>query len=118
MTSVIAGQGSRPYGATMPAVILRLFIVVALALMPFGMAGSRAIAAAVPAAAAGHCGEHQKPADAPAKMKMHCASCAALPSIQTTKERAYLGPEVPRHLKAMALPGTEPETATPPPRLS
>ena len=119
MTSVIVGQGSRPYGAVMPAVLLRLLMLLALALMPFGMASSPALAAAAPAATAGHCERHQEPGDAPAKMEIHCASCTALPSAQAVKEGSDLRPEVPRHLKAMnALPGTEPEIATPPPRLS
>jgi hypothetical protein len=118
MTSVIAGQGSPAYVAAMPAVLLRLFTLLALALMPFGMASSPALAAGVPAATTGHCDEHQKP-DAPAKMEMHCASCAALPSVETAEDDPDLRPELPRHLQAMnALPGTEPEIATPPPRPS
>ena len=101
----------------MVAAVTRLVLLVALALMPMGMASARA---AVPVtAAAGHCDEHQQPADAPAKMDMHCATCAALPAIQVPVGDPELRPEMPRFARASsALSDTEPEIATPPPRLS
>ena len=90
----------------------------ALALMPLGMTGVAAAAMPSPAAAAGHCDDHQKPADAPAKMDMQCATCAALPAIAANAVGPQLRPELPRLVKAAnALSDTEPETDTPPPRL-
>jgi hypothetical protein len=71
-----------------------------------------------PAASAGHCDEHQKPADAPAKMDIQCATCAALPAMAANAVGPQLRPELPRLVKAAnALSDTEPETDTPPPRL-
>ena len=101
----------------MVAAVTRLILLVALALMPMGMAS--APAAATAAAAASHCDEHQQPADAPAKMDMHCATCAALPAIQVPVRDPELRPEMPRFVRASsALSDTKPEIATPPPRLS
>ena len=118
MTSVIAGQGSPSYVAGMPAVVLRLFTLLALALMPLGMASSPALAAATPAAAAGHCDEHQNPADAPAKMDMHCATCAALPADEPARV-AELRPQAPILISAIhAVSDNQPEIATPPPKLT
>ena len=99
----------------MVAAVTRLILLVALALMPMDMASAPA---AVPVAAK-HCDEHQQPADAPAKMDMHCATCAALPAIQAPVRDPELRPEMPRFARASsALSDTEPEIATPPPRLS
>ena len=90
----------------------------ALALMPLRMTGAAAVAMPSPAASAGHCGEHQKPADAPAKMDIQCATCAALPAIAANAVGPQLRPELPRLVKAAKfLSDTEPETDTPPPRL-
>lgn len=93
-------------------------MLVALALMPLSMTGTATAAAPSPGAAAGHCDDHQKPTDAPAKMSMHCATCAALPAVQANIADRGLRPELPRLVKAAdALSDTEPETDTPPPRL-
>ena len=118
MTLVIAAKGGGAYVARMPAVLLRLMMLIALAFMPFGMASTPAIAATVSSAAAGHCDEHQKPADAPAKMSMHCAACAALPAVEPMAVSG-LKPQAPAQISAMnPLSDTVPEIATPPPRLS
>ena len=119
MTSVIAGQGSPAYGTRMVAPLLRLVMLVALALMPFGMANAPAVAAAsIAPAAAGHCDEHQKPDNLPAKMHMSCASCTALPAPDLAPEVSELRHELPRLVKAVkAMSETEPEIATPPPKL-
>lgn len=115
---VIAAKGSHSYVARMPAVLLRLVMLVALAFMPFGMASAPAVAASVSSSASGHCDEHQKPADAPAKMDMHCATCAALPADEPA-EVAELRPQAPILISAIhALSDTQPEIATPPPKLS
>jgi hypothetical protein len=96
---------------------MRLVLLVALALMPMGMVS--APAAAPVTSAAGHCDEHQQPADAPGVMDMHCATCAALPAIEAPVRDPELKPEMPRFARVTnALSDTEPEIATPPPRLS
>ena len=119
MTSVIAGQGSPAYGTRMVAQLLRLMMVIALALMPFGMTNAPAVAASILPAAAGHCDEHQKPDKLPAKMHMSCASCTALPAPDVAPEVSELRHEPPRLVKAVkAMSDTEPELATPPPKLS
>jgi hypothetical protein len=105
------------YVTAMASALLRILMLVALALMPLGMTGAAA-AAPSPATAAGHCDDHRKPIDAPAKMEMHCATCAALPVVQANLTDRGLRPELPRLVKAAnALSDTEPETDTPPPRL-
>ena len=119
LTSVIAAKGSRAYVAAMPAVLLRLAMLIALALMPFGMTNAPAKAASVAGSPAGHCDEHQKPADAPAKMDMSCASCAALPAVDIAPAVSDLPHELPRLVKAVtSVTDTEPEIPTPPPMLS
>jgi hypothetical protein len=105
------------YVAAMPAVLLRLVMLLALVGMPFGMTIAPAMAAGVSGTASGHCDEHQKPADAPAKMDMHCATCAALPA-EAGFMLAELRPQAPTVISAVhALSDTVPEIATPPPKL-
>jgi len=120
MIPVIARQGSRPYAPRMASVILRLAMLVALVLMPFGMGGAAAVAAAPPAVAAtAGCDDHHEPADSPAKAKLHCAACAALAAMEAPSPAADLRPELPRILEtANSFSDTEPDTATPPPRSS
>jgi hypothetical protein len=102
----------------MAAAVLRLFLLVALALMPMGMTSAPA-AGSVATPAAGHCDDHEQPADAPTKADMHCATCTALPAIEAPVGDPGLRPEMPRFARAAsALSNTEPEIATPPPRLS
>ena len=114
----IAARSSFAYVTAMASALLRILMLVALALMPLGMAGTAAAAAPSSVSAAGHCDERQKPADAPAKMDMQCATCAALPAAETNTAEPELRPELPRLVKAAnALSDTEPETDTPPPRL-
>ena len=92
-------------------------MLVALALMPLGMAGAPAAAGPLAGAGSGHCDEHQKPADAPADVDMHCATCAALPVLETAAGGSELRPELPRLVHAArAMTDAEPELATPPPR--
>ena len=118
MISVIAAKGSPAYVAGMPAVLLRLAMLIALTLMPFGMANAPAIAASAASSVSGHCDEDRKPADAPAEMEMHCATCAALPAVAAA-EVAELRPQAPIVISVVhALSDTQPEIATPPPKLS
>ena len=65
MTLVIAAQVGGAYVARMHAALLRFMMLVALAFMPLGMTGTPAVAATTFSTAAGHCDEHQQPADAP-----------------------------------------------------
>lgn len=117
LTSVIAAKGLPVYVAPMPAALIRLVMLIALAFMPFGMTSAPAMATSVSSSATGHCDEHQKPADAPAKMDMHCATCAALPADEPA-EVAELRPQAPILISAIhALSDTQPEIATPPPKL-
>jgi hypothetical protein len=102
----------------MPAV-LRFLMVLALALMPVGMASAQATAATGPAATIDHCDEHQPPAHSPAKSDTHCATCSALPAVDAPVAVIELRPALPRLLAAAnAMSDTELETATPPPRFA
>ena len=119
MISVIVQKSFDHYVAAMPAVLLRLAMLIALALMPFGMTNAPAMAASVAGTPAGHCDEHQKPADSPAKVNMSCTSCTALPALEVAQAVSELRHELPRIVRATkALSDTEPEIATPPPKLS
>ncbi len=115
---VIARKASATYGGAMTSAVLRLLTLVGLFLMPFGMGGIANAQVGEPVAATdGHCGDHQKPADAPAKMSMHCASCSALPAAYSEVGYAELKPEPPRFVIATkAVSDNELEIATPPPR--
>ena len=118
MSPVIAAQGDGAYVDRMLSALLRLIMLVALAFMPLGMTGTPAVASTTSSAAAGHCDEHQQPADAPVKMSMHCAACAALPAVEPTAV-PELKPQAPARISAMnALSDTKPEIAIPPPRLA
>ena len=118
MISVIAAKGSAAYVAGMPAVLLRLVMLIALAFMPLGMTNAPAMAASVASSASGHCDDHQKPVDVPAEIEMHCATCAALPAVAAA-EVTELRPQAPIVISVVhALSDTQPEIATPPPKLS
>lgn len=122
--SVIVQTGSRLYAVAMTVALLRLTILLALVLMPFGMAGTAAVAQ--PAAAShemaqnGHCNgtsdQDQVPAHSP--QQMHCAMCAALPAGELSEPDAGLRPVMPRVIATVApFDGIELEIATPPPKL-
>ena len=114
----IACQGGRAYLASMASAVLRLVALVALMLMPLSMASAPAAAQPVAGAPAGHCDDHQKPADAPSAPQVHCTACTALPAIDVPAPIAELAPTMPM-LIALAgfLAGIEPDIATPPPKL-
>ena len=102
----------------MAAAFFRFVMLVALSLMPFSMSG--AAAAPLPAAAseAGHCGENQKPADAPSAPKAHCAACAALPAAEVPIAVAQLRPALLLEVEAERwIAEREPDIDTPPPKL-
>jgi hypothetical protein len=101
--------------------IARLLALFALVLMPLSMASTTASAQPAASAAAGHCDEHPqpKPADSPSNAKMHCTGCTALPAMEAPAPIAELRPEAPMRLRPVEfVDGIEPETATPPPRIS
>ena len=121
--AVIAAKGSPPYGASMAAAFLRLLVIAAFVLMPFGMTGASAGTVPIPAdhsamgMGAGHCDEQPAKEKAPSA-KMDCtATCTALPAADVWVPRSTLKPTAPRAI-AIAAPfsGIEPEIATPPPR--
>jgi hypothetical protein len=108
----------------MAAVVLRLLALVALIIMPFGMAATPALAqpadqamAAGHGMPAGHCGDQQAPEKAPAKMDC-TASCTALPASVAPTPKPLLKPKVLRTITiSVPFADIEPEIATPPPRL-
>ena len=119
---VIAGQGRRPYLAGMSRLI-NLLTLVALALMPFGMAAPAAAAghhSAPAVSGAQHCPDQEgvpRAMDGISECTMACAS--TLPAIAPT-DGQLLAPVAPPNLRPLAKPltGLHPETATPPPRLA
>ena len=121
--SVIVQTALGLYGAHVVAAFIRLLALIALVIMPLGMAATPALAqpghhsmAANHAMPAGHCGEEQ----APAPSKMDCtAACTALPASWTPMPEPALKPKAPRALSIAApFSGIEPEIATPPPRFA
>ena len=121
---VIAAKAWRPYGPAMATAVLRLLTLVALVLMPFGMAGTAAIAQPVTAnhavAQQGHCDQQSDQDKAPdhSSHQMHCAMCAALPAAEPPSPSALLRPIAPRIATVSPFNGIELEIATPPPRHS
>lgn len=118
---VIAGQGSSDYLGRMASAILRVMALIALVLMPLGMAAVPVGAATThevsSAPTGGHCDEHQKPADAPLTAQMHCIACAALAAYDFQAPVAELLPRalLPIQLTYFSTP-FEPEISTPPPK--
>lgn len=104
----------------MPALILKMLTLVAVALMPFGMsAASAAPAHHAPSAAAQHCDEQgSQPVQAP--QAMDCAmSCSLLVSAQAGPAEAVPILRLPTvRLPAERGTGLHPDTVTPPPKLA
>ena len=119
MRAAIARQFGNHYLPAMTSVLLRFATLLALLLMPVGMATAPVAAQAAATAAAGHCDEHQEPADAPSSPQAHCAGCVALPAADVPAAVAGLVPQAPVVI-ALTTPISErePEIATPPPKLS
>lgn len=100
-------------------------MLLALVLMPFGMAGTPANAQPMPANHAmvqqGHCDEQPDRDKAPhqSSQQMHCAMCAALPASEPPCPSAGLRPAAPRKIATVSpFNGIELEIATPPPKRS
>ena len=97
--------------------LVRLIAFIAVLLMPIGMA--QAPAMEVVPAAAGHCGEHEEPVDAPASNSSHCAACSALPTLDSPAPADLAPPNAPPRLIDVApFHGIDPDTVTPPPKRS
>lgn len=121
--SVIVQTASKPYGAGMTAALLRLVMLLALVLMPFGMAGAPAMAQPMPGdhtiEQSGHCGKQtdQNKSPAHSSQQMHCAMCAALPASEPPPPAAELRLTAPRTIAAVSpFNGIDLEIATPPPK--
>jgi len=121
--SVNVQTSSSPYGASMTAALLRMITLLALVLMPFGMASTPAVAQSMPAnhamAQSAHCDEQSDQNKAPShsSQQMHCAMCAALPASEPPTPVAGLRPTTPRVIATVSpFNGIELEIATPPPK--
>ena len=102
----------------MAAAFIKFTMLVALSLMPFSMSGATAAPVSVASAESGHCGDHQKPADAPSAPKAHCAACAALPVSDATAVVEKLRPALLLNVEAQRwIAEREPDIDTPPPKL-
>lgn len=106
----------------MTAAVFRLLALIALVLMPMGMAGAPAAASAMPAdhgMAAGHC-EGQSGSDEAPAANMDCtAMCTAIPARESVAQAPLFQRTAPRSIAlAFAFEGIVPETATPPPKLA
>ena len=114
---VIAGKGRRAYLAPMASAFFRLVALIAVLLMPAGMATAPAMAQAAPAAG-GHCDEQKDPAESPSKPQAHCMACSALPAMEAPVAAEAMIPKMPRMIAPMAATASiVPEIATPPPKL-
>jgi hypothetical protein len=118
----------------MAAAALRLLALIALVLMPFGMAGTPALAAPVAndhRTAMGHevagmemshCADRQdgQRDKAPTPKPMNCmAACAAIPAPGVPLLAEAMKPALPRAVfLATPFSGIDPEIATPPPKLA
>ena len=122
MISLIVRTGSRSYVGAMTAAMFRLLALIALVLMPIGMAGAPAAASTMPAdhaRAAGHCDQQSRSDEAPA-VSMDCtAMCTAIPAREPATQAPLFQRPAPRAIAfAFAFEGIVPETATPPPKVS
>lgn len=106
---------------TMTAAVLRLLALIALVLMPIGMASAPAAASGMPAdhaMAAGHCEGQSRSDEAPAPNMDCTAMCAAIPAREPVAQAPLFQRAAPRTIAfAFAFEGIVPETATPPPKL-
>jgi hypothetical protein len=107
----------------MPSMVLRLFTLLALVLMPFGMGAANAAPAhhAAAAVAPQHCDDQGgQPAEQSRDEVMDCAvSCSMLAVAQAhVEEPPVANPTLTTPRLAKRGAGLHPDTATPPPKLS
>ena len=105
----------------MPALILRLMTLLALALMPFGMGVASAAPVHHAPSAATACDEHGgQPAKASPDQALDCAmACSMLVAAEARVEEPAPLIRLPAAgLLIERAAGLHPETATPPPKLS
>lgn len=115
----IARSRSDRYLAAMASALLRLVTLIALLVMPVGMATAPAMAQPVAAGEEAHCGDHQQPADSPPAQQVHCTGCSALPAMEVPAAVSRPLPQAPVLISLVdPLSEIEPELATPPPKLS
>lgn len=91
-----------------------MIVLVALLVLPMGMAAAPANAEPTRAAASGHCDEHQQPPDAPAKAQLHCVGCLALPVIEAASGTEVASGRTPTQVQR-AEPLSDVTTLTDPP---
>jgi hypothetical protein len=105
----------------MAAFLFKLLALVAVLLMPAGMANAAASAQQAAAATkASHCSGHEEQEKAPLSgMDAQCMACAGLPATQVPAAGARLLPSAPRLIALTnAISGIILEIATPPPKLA
>jgi hypothetical protein len=105
----------------MIAAVIRLLTLMALVLMPLGMASAPATASPMPAdhvMMAGHCeGQSQDEQQVPAASMDCAAMCTAIPARVASAPTPLFQGAAPRTVGiAIAFDSIEPEIATPPPR--
>ena len=115
--SVIVPKAVQVYLPAMASALFRLLALVALMLMPAGMAAPALAQSSTSATPASHCDEHQVPDGAPAQPQAHCTGCTALPALDAPPAIAELLPEPTRFLpRTQFVSGIILEIATPPPK--
>lgn len=120
MISVIVQKDFGYYARRMIAALVRLLTLLAVVLMPLGMAATPAAGQTIPMshnmASSGHCEEQPDQGEAPAS-NMDCTVCVALPATDSPIPVSAMKPATPRRI-ALATPfaGIQPEIATPPPK--
>ena len=116
--SVIVPQCVQAYLINMASPFFRLLILIALLMVPSGMAGAPALAQTAPDVA-GHCTEGHEPSEEPAERQTHCVACSALPALDAPATPASLLLHLPPPMaRIQSLAVFEPEIVTPPPKHS
>ena len=115
---VKAAKGRTPRRDGMLAVLCRLLAVVSLVLMPFGMLGAPASAAAPHVMTASmSCDGHDTSSKSAPERKAHCTSCVAIAAPNAATPMAIFQPAIVlAGSAAHLLLGLEPDVATPPPK--
>jgi hypothetical protein len=118
---VVARQSPGHYLGPMYAAILKLFTLVALALLPFGMSAAMAAPVDYTAAMSQDCDHHGgQPAEKSTQQSADCAiACSMLIPADTRLDEPLPAARLPAaRLLVESGAGIHPEIATPPPKLS